>query len=91
MSFGGTAHFYIDITLLRNPILNLLTNCMSPKAPQMLSLKDECTFRFSNVQIIGLGNSSPNGLTGIILHLIADLFARVTALPEVLLPNNFDG
>ena len=54
-----------------------------------MSLKDECTFRFSNVLITGLSNSSPNCWFDIFLHLIADLYASVTALLEVLAPDNF--
>ena len=39
----------------KNPLLNLLINCISAKsAPQILSIKYEYTFRFSNFLIIGL-------------------------------------
>ena len=42
-----------------HPLLNLFINGISARlAPQTLSIKDECSFRFSNVLIIGLGNSS---------------------------------
>ena len=51
--------------------------------------KDECTFRFSNVLIIGLNNSSPNFWFGIFLLLIADLFPRVAAPLEVLVLDDF--
>ena len=45
----------------RVPLLNLLINCISTRsAPQILSLKDECAFHFSNFLIIGLCNSSVN-------------------------------
>ena len=45
-------------------------------APQILSLNYECTFRFSNFQMIGLCSSSPNSLFCKIL--------LITAPPEVL-------
>ena len=40
-----------------NPLLNLPTSCISAKsAPQILSIKDECTFLFLSILIIGLCN-----------------------------------
>ena len=43
------------------PLLNLLINCiLARSAPQILSLKDDCTFRFFNFLIIGLYNTSAN-------------------------------
>ena len=61
-----------------NPILNLLINCISARSTlQILSIKDECTFFFSNFQIIGLCNSCANTLLEIILWL--------TVRPEVYL------
>ena len=45
----------------KNPLLHLLSNYISPRtAPQILSLKDDYTFRFSSFLIIGLRNSSAN-------------------------------
>ena len=59
-----------------NPLLNLLISCISAKsAPQILSIKGECTFLLLNFRIIGLCNSSANSLLGIFSFLIL--------LPEV--------
>ena len=39
----------------RNPLLNLLINCISATSvPQILSINDDDTFRFLNFLIIGL-------------------------------------
>ena len=44
-----------------NPLLNVLINCISARsAPQILSMKSECTLLFSYFPIIGLRNSSAN-------------------------------
>ena len=54
-----------------NRSLNLLGNCISARsAPQILSIKGECTFLFSNFLIIGLCNSSANFLLDLISFLI---------------------
>ena len=54
------------------PLLNLVNNCISAKSePQMLSIKGECTFHFSNFLVIGLCNSSANSLFCIVLFLTA--------------------
>ena len=51
----------------RNPLLNLLINCISERsAPQILSLKDEYAFRFSDLLLIGLCSSSAISWSGII-------------------------
>ena len=43
------------------PLLNLLAHCISFRSVrQMLSIKDECTFRLSNFLIIGCRNFSAN-------------------------------
>ena len=43
----------------RNTLLSLLNKCISARsAPQLLPLKDEDTFCFSNFLIIDLGNFS---------------------------------
>ena len=43
--------------------LDLFINFISTRsAPQIMSIKDECTFLFSNFLIIGLCNSSANSL-----------------------------
>ena len=68
LSFKGITHTYllkISITHTKNlnPLLNLLTNCVSAAlAPQTLSINDECTFLFLNFLITGLCNSSANSL-----------------------------
>ena len=50
--------------------LNLLTNCMSARSVlQILPIKCECTFLFSNLIIIGLCNYSANSLLEIISFL----------------------
>ena len=60
------------------PLLNLLTNCISTRsAPQIISIKGECTFLFLSFLIIGLCNSSANSLLEIFLLWIP--------LPEVFL------
>ena len=64
----------MSITLNKNlnPSSNLLINYISARsAPQILSIKDECTFPFSNFLIIGLCNSSANSLFEIFSFLIA--------------------
>ena len=54
-----------------NSLLNLLINCISARsAPQILSIKVECTFLFLNFLIIGLCNSYANSLLEIISFLI---------------------
>ena len=61
-----------------NPLLNLLINCIPAKsAPQIVSIKGDCTFLFLNFLIIGLCGSSANSLFEIVLLLIP--------LPEVVL------
>ena len=81
-----------------NPLSNLLINCIFTKsAPQVLSIKDYCTFLLEKFLIIGLCNSSANSLLEMSLFLLADLFsrtydrARVAAPPEfaTLIPSYF--
>ena len=66
-------------------------NCISTRsAPQLLFIKYECTFRFTNYLIIDLRNFSANSWFDIILFSISDLSCiskvfdqtRVTAPPE---------
>ena len=46
-----------------NPLLDLPINCRSAKCePQILSIKDECTFLLLNFLINGFRNSSANCL-----------------------------
>ena len=60
---------------------DLLINCISAgSAPQILSIKDECTFLFLNFLIIGLCNSSTNYLF--------EIFSFLTVPPDVLLSKN---
>ena len=61
-----------------NPLLNLLINYISARsAPQILSIKGDCTFLFLNFLIIGLCNSSAN--------CWSDIFSFLIPLPEVFL------
>ena len=56
-------------------LLSLLINCMSARsAPQGLSIKTECTFRFFNFLIAGLCDFSANCWSG--------TFSLLTPLPE---------
>ena len=72
LSFKGITHVYllkisIALNKKRTLLLNLLISCLSARsALQMLSTKDECTIRFSNILMIGLCNSSANYLLDII-------------------------
>ena len=51
----------------QNPLLYLFITCISTRsATQILSLKDECKFRFSNFLVIGLYYSSDNYWFGIV-------------------------
>ena len=65
-SFKGITHVYllkISKTHSKNrfALLDLLINCMSAKwSPEILSIKDECTFCVLNFLIIGLCSSSDN-------------------------------
>ena len=55
-----------------NPLVPSLINYITARsASQILSVKDECTFLFSNFLIIGLCNSSAICLLDIISFLIA--------------------
>ena len=64
----SATHVYlkkISLTHIKKkiPLLNLLFNSMLIRsAPQILSIKDEYTFRFLQFLIIGLCNSSANSL-----------------------------
>ena len=71
-----TYEYFLKISITHNKkqisLLNLLIKCTSTRsAPQMLSLKDECTFHFSNFVITGLCNSSANSWLDINSLLIA--------------------
>ena len=73
----------------QNSLLNSLINFISSKAvPQILSLKEKCTFRFSNFLIIGVSNPYANFWFEIISLLLADLFVFLTAPPEVVEPED---
>ena len=53
------------------PLLSLFNNCISAKsAPQILPIKDECTFYLLNFLRIGLRNSSANSLLEVFSFLI---------------------
>ena len=79
----------------QNPSLKFVINWISGRSvPQLLSLIDYCTFRFSNFVRIGLCNSLANSWFDVILFSITDLHclstvsdqALVTAPPEALAP-----
>ena len=79
-------------------IYYLIINCISDRsAPQILYLKDECIFRFSNFPIIGLCNPSANYWLKTVLPLISDLSCvakvtdrgHLTALPEDFLSKTY--
>ena len=54
------------------PLSNLLDNSISARsAPQIVSIKDECIFPFSNFPIVSLRNSTANSLFYMILFLTA--------------------
>ena len=49
------------VILFITPFLNVIINCILARlAAQILPIKDECTFGFSNFLIIGLRNYSAN-------------------------------
>ena len=57
-----------------NLLLNLLINCISStSAPQILSIKCECTFLLLNFLMIGLCSSFANSLLEIFSFLTAPL------------------
>ena len=54
------------------PLLNFLINCILARpAAQVLSIKDECIFLFSNFLMIGLCNFSANCCSYIFSFLIS--------------------
>ena len=66
-----------------NPLLYLLIDCISVRSvPQIFSLTDDCTFRFSNFLIVGFFSSPANCWFKIFSLLIADLFGRPSSPPE---------
>ena len=72
LSFKGKTHAYLlEISIKYNknlnPLLNLFINCISARsAPQVLSIKVECTFSFLNFLITGLCKSSANSWSDIL-------------------------
>ena len=59
-----------------NPLINLIINCISARsAPQILSIKGECTFHLLNFLIISFCNSSADCLF--------EIFSFLIPLPEV--------
>ena len=66
-----------------NPLLNLLINCiLARSAPQILFMKSECTFLFSNILIIGLFNSYANCWFGILIFDATTSKFRVTKFSD---------
>ena len=65
-----------DSSKIIYPLSNYLINCIPPRsASQILSIKRERTFRFSNFQVIGLCSCSANSLLEIIYFLTGPLEA----------------
>ena len=66
LSFKRTTHgYFVKISMTHNkswsPLLYLFVYCISTRAaPQIMYLRGEYTFRFTNFLIIGLCNSSVN-------------------------------
>ena len=77
LSFKGMTHAYLKkISITRNkiyfPLTSLFSNYISARsAAQILSIKDECIFIFSNFLATGLCSSSDNSLLDVISYLIA--------------------
>ena len=81
LSFKGTTmpiywkYHMITHNKKQTHLLNLLINSILARSgPQMVSMKDECTFRFSDFLIIFLCNFSATSWFEIILLLIALLY-----------------
>ena len=83
MFFTGITQAYLlwlSITPNKNlnPVFDLLIICISAKsAPQILSIKGDCTFLSLNILIIGLCNSFASSLL--------EKFSFVIPLPEIFL------
>ena len=73
LSFKETNHGYLlTLSITHNKKRILQLNCILVKsAPQISSIKDECTFHFSDFLITGLSNSSVNSWFEIISRLAA--------------------
>ena len=86
MSFKGITHeCLLWMSVAHNKNLNILLilqiNCILEKlAPQILSIKVECTFLFLNFLIVGLFNSVANSLF--------DIFPFLALPPEAFLSKN---
>ena len=84
-SFKRITHEYLQklsITHNKNriPLLNLLIICASARYPlQILSIKGECTFIFSDILIFGFYNSLANSLFDIFSFFIAPPEANLSA------------
>ena len=67
-----------------NCFINFVANCISARtAPQILSVKVECTFVFLNFLIIGLRNSSANVWFEIFSFLIPQPEADLSRVAHV--------
>ena len=72
-----------------NPLLNLLINCISARsAPQISSIKGDCTFHLLNFLIISLCNSSANYCVAKCEGRWSDIFSFLIPLPEAFLSKN---
>ena len=66
-----------------NPLLNLLINCiLARSAPQILFMKSECNFLFSNILIIGLFNSYANCWFDILIFNATTSKFRITKFSD---------
>ena len=73
----------------RTPLLNLLINSISARsAPQISSIKDDYTFRFSYILVTGLCNSSANSCVVKFKERWFIIFSFLTASPEAFLLRN---
>ena len=66
------------------PLLNLLINCiLARSAPQVQSIRNDCTFLFLSFLIIGFCNSSANSLFEIFSFfiLLPDVFSQTIYKP----------
>ena len=70
--------YLLEISITQNKkrilLLRLLINCKAVRlAPQILPIKNECTFLYLNFQTIGIFNPSANSFLEITSFLIAPL------------------
>ena len=90
LSKDTTLTYLLSISITHNktqkiPLLNLLINCISTRSrTQILSIQDECTFRFINSLIIILCDYSANSWSEIV-SLLSLIWVGLGVLPPSLL------